>query len=121
VGGKRREEEGRQHQASDEPPPPSSSEFTSRSRFCRRKSAIASWRSRSPSSVMTKSRAPAGENNYPENCLVKPPERETRARSLAGMFGRKAPLRLAAQKNRLHAPLAPMRFTPAYFLCKWGV
>jgi len=27
----------------------------------------------------------------------------------------------AAQKSRLHAPLAPMRRTPAYFLCKWGV
>jgi hypothetical protein len=51
--------------------------------------------------VMTKSRAPAGENNYPENGLVKPPRRDTRALSPAGMFGGKAPLRLAAQKSRL--------------------
>ena len=38
---------------------------------------------------MTKSRAPDGENNYPENGLVKPPRRDTRARSPAGMFGEK--------------------------------
>jgi len=31
-------------------------------------------------------------------------------------FGGQAPLRLAAQKSRLHAPTAPMRSTPAYFL-----
>jgi hypothetical protein len=30
-------------------------------------------------------------------------------------------LRLAAQKRRPHAPLAPLRSTPSYFLCKWGV
>jgi hypothetical protein len=37
-----------------------------------------------------------------------------------GMSGGKAPLRLAAQKSRPHVPFAPMRNTPAYFLCKWG-
>jgi hypothetical protein len=73
------------------------------------------------SPVMTKSRAPAGGNNYPENGLVKPPRRDTRALSPAGMFGGKAPLRLAAQKSRPHAPSVPMRSVPAYFLCKWGV
>jgi hypothetical protein len=52
---------------------------------------------------------------------VKPPRRDTRALSPAGMFKGKAPLRLAAQKSRLHAPLAPMRIAPAYFLCKWGI
>jgi hypothetical protein len=51
------------------------------------------------SPVMTKSWAPAGGNNYPENGLVKPPRRDTRALSPAGMFGGKAPLRLAAQKS----------------------
>jgi hypothetical protein len=69
---------------------------------------------------MTKSRAPAGGINYPENGLVKPPRRDTRALSPAGVFGGKAPLRLAAQKSRLHAPSVPMRSAPAYFLCKWG-
>ena len=73
------------------------------------------------SPVMTKSRAPAGGNNYPENGLVKPPRRDTRALSPAGIFVGKAPLRLAAQKSRPHAPSAPMRSAPAYFLCKWGV
>jgi hypothetical protein len=73
------------------------------------------------SSVMTKSRAPAGGNKYLENGLVKPPRRDTRALSPAGMFGGKAPLRLAAQKSRLRAPSAPMRSAPSYFLCKWGV
>ena len=33
----------------------------------------------------------------------------------------KAPLRLAAQKSRPHAPSVPMRSATAYFLCKWGV
>jgi hypothetical protein len=47
--------------------------------------------------------APAEGNNYPENGLVKRPRRDTRAPSPAGMFGRKAPLRLAAQKSRPHA------------------
>jgi hypothetical protein len=51
------------------------------------------------SPVMTKSRAPVGGNNYPESGLVKPPRRDTRALSQAGMFGGKAPLRLAAQKS----------------------
>ena len=73
------------------------------------------------SPVMTKSRAPAGGNNYPENGLVKPPRRGTRALSPAGKFGGKVPLRLAAQKSRPHAPSVPMRSTPAYFHCKWGV
>jgi hypothetical protein len=73
------------------------------------------------SPVMTKSRAPTGGNNYPENGLVKPPRRDTRAFSPAGMFGGKAPLHIAAQKSRLHAPSVPMRSAPAYFLCKWGV
>jgi hypothetical protein len=59
--------------------------------------------------MMTKSRAPLGGNNYPENGLVKPPRRDTRALSPAGIFGGKAPLRLAAQKRKLHAPSAPMR------------
>ena len=64
-----------------------------------------------------KSRAPAGGNNYPENGLVKPPRRDTRALSPAGMFGGKVPLRFAAQKSRPHAPSVPMRSAPAYFLC----
>ena len=38
---------------------------------------------------------------------VKSPRRDTRALSPAGMIGGKAPLRLAAQKSRPHAPLAP--------------
>jgi hypothetical protein len=38
-----------------------------------------------------------------------------------GIFGGKARLRLATQKSRPHAPPAPMRSTPAYFLCKRGV
>ena len=71
--------------------------------------------------VTTKSRAPDGVSNYPENGLVKSPRRDTRALSLADMFGGKAPLRLAAQKSRPHAPSVPMRCAPAYFPCKWGV
>ena len=54
--------------------------------------------------VMAKSRAPAGGNNYPENGLVKPPRFDARALGPAGMFEGKAPLRLAAQKSRPHAP-----------------
>ena len=74
------------------------------------------------SPVMTKSRGPSwGRNNYPENGLVNPPRRDTRALSPAGMFGGKAPPRLAAQKSRPHAHLGPMRGAPASFLCKWGV
>ena len=74
------------------------------------------------SHVMTKCRGPScGRNNYPENGLVSPPRRDTRALSPAGMFGGKAPPRLAAQKSRPHAHLGPMRCAPAYFLCKWGV
>ena len=64
---------------------------------------------------------PSWGNNYPENGLVKPPRRDTRAFSPAGMFGGKVPLRLAAQKSRPHAPSVPMRVAPAYYLCKWGV
>ena len=57
----------------------------------------------SVSPVMTKSRGPSwGQNNYPENGLVNPPRRETRALSPAGMFGGKAPTRLVAQMRRLH-------------------
>ena len=52
------------------------------------------------SPVMTKSRAPAGGNNYPENVLVKPPRCDTRALSPAGMFGGKAPLRSAAKEEQ---------------------
>jgi hypothetical protein len=73
------------------------------------------------SPVTTKSRAPAGGKKYPENGLVKPPRRDTRALSPAGMFEGKAPLRLAVQKSRLHAQSVPMRSAPAYFLCKWVV
>jgi hypothetical protein len=62
-----------------------------------------------------------GGSNYPGSGLVKPPRRDTRALSPAGMFGGKAPLRLAAQKNRPHSPQAPMRSTPAYSPFKWGV
>ena len=58
------------------------------------------------SPVMTKSRSPSwGRNNYPENGLVNPPRRDTRALSPAGMFGGKAPPRLAVQKSRPHAHL----------------
>jgi hypothetical protein len=73
------------------------------------------------SPVMTKSRAPAEGNKYLENGLVKPPRRDTRALSPAGMFRGDSPLRLAAQKSRPHAPSVPMRIAPAYFLCKSGV
>jgi hypothetical protein len=48
-----------------------------------------------------------GRSNYPENGLVKPLRRNTRALSLTGTFGVKALLRLAAQKSRPRAPLAP--------------
>jgi hypothetical protein len=63
-----------------------------------------------------------GNNNYPELFFVKPPKRDTRALSPAGLCGdlEKALLRLALQKSRPHAPLAPMRSTPAYFFCKGG-
>jgi hypothetical protein len=61
------------------------------------------------SPVITRSRAPAGRNSYPENGLVKPPRRDTKALSPAGMFGKKAPLRLAAQTRRLHAQLDKTR------------
>ena len=74
------------------------------------------------SPVMTKSWGPSwGRSYYPENGLMKPPKRGTRVLSPAGMFGGKAPLSLAEQKSRPHAPSVPMRSAPAYFLCKWGV
>ena len=79
------------------------------------------------SPVMTKSRAPAGRNNYPENGLVKPPRRDTRALSPAGMFGRKAPLRLAAQKSRPHAPSLPPSlpslhpYIPPFLAVQWSL
>jgi hypothetical protein len=69
------------------------------------------------SPVMTKSLAQAGGSSYPENGLVKLPRRDTRAINPAGMFEYKAPLRLAAQKSRLHAPSAQMRSAPAFFIC----
>jgi len=65
------------------------------------------------SPVMTKSRALAGGSNYPDNGLVKPPRRDTRALSPAGVLGGKALLRLAEQKSRSHAPSAPTRSAPA--------
>jgi hypothetical protein len=65
--------------------------------------------------------SPSRGNNYPENCLVKPPRRDTRDLRQAGMFGGKAPRRLAAQKSRPHSLSAPMHSAPSYFLCKWGV
>ena len=52
---------------------------------------------------------------------MKPPRRNTRTHSQPGMFGGKAPLRLAAQKSRPHVPFAPMRCAPSYFICIWGV
>jgi hypothetical protein len=71
--------------------------------------------------VMTKCRGPAGESDHPDNGPVKPPRRDTRALSPAGIIGGDAPLRFEAQKNGPRAPFAPMRSTPAYFLCKWEV
>jgi hypothetical protein len=55
--------------------------------------------------VMTKSRGRPrwGRNNYSENGFVEPPRRHTQALSPAGMFGGKAPLRLAVQESRPHA------------------
>ena len=74
------------------------------------------------SPVTTKSRGPSwGRNNYTESGLVNLPRRDTRALSPAGMFGEKAPPRLAAQKSRPHAHLGPMRCAPAYFFCKWRI
>jgi hypothetical protein len=64
---------------------------------------------------MTKSRAPAGGESYPESGLVKPPRRDTRALSPAGKFEGKAPQRLAVQKSKPQVPLAHMRRAPAYF------
>ena len=47
--------------------------------------------------VTTKSRGPSwGRSNYPKSGLVNPPRRDTRALSPAGVFGGKAPPRLAA-------------------------
>jgi hypothetical protein len=58
------------------------------------------------SPVITKSRAPAGGNNYPENGLVKPLRRDTRALSQAGIFGGKAPLTSRHVRRKGAAPLS---------------
>jgi len=66
------------------------------------------------SPVMTKSRSPAGENIYPENGLVKPPRRDTRAFSPAGMSGerrRLAKWRRRADCTRHQCPCAVRLFT----------
>jgi hypothetical protein len=58
------------------------------------------------SPVMTKSRGPSwGRNYYPENGLVNPLRRDTRVLSPSGVFGGKAPPRLAAQTSRPHVHL----------------
>ena len=62
-----------------------------------------------------------GAKQLPGERPRNPPRRDTRALGPAGMFGGKAPPRLAAQKSRPHARLRPVRCAPAYFLCKWGV
>jgi hypothetical protein len=88
--------------------------------------------------------------DYPEIGLVKPPRRNTRALSPDGMFGgarytsarstgfcaiyvcissssRKGAPPLSGTEEQAacaisaYAPLAPMRSTPAYFLCKCGL
>jgi hypothetical protein len=46
----------------------------------------------------------AGRSNYTENGLVKPPRSDTRGLSPPDIFEGKAPLRVAAQKSRPHAP-----------------
>jgi hypothetical protein len=51
------------------------------------------------SPVMEKCWRPTWGRKYPENGLVKPPRRDTRALSPTGVFGGKAPIRLAAQKR----------------------
>jgi hypothetical protein len=58
--------------------------------------------------VMTKVLEPSRGNNHPDNGPVKPPGRDTRALSPAGMSGGKAPLRLEAQKSRPRASFAPV-------------
>jgi hypothetical protein len=67
----------------------------------------------------------SGDQNFFEIVTLLPRETaetwHTSPQSPAGMFGGKAPLRLAAQKSKLHAPSVPMRSAPAFFLCKWGV
>jgi hypothetical protein len=50
---------------------------------------------------------------------IKNQRRTTRALNPVVVFGGKALLHLAAQKNMTHAPLAPLRSTLGYFLCKW--
>ena len=51
--------------------------------------------------------------------ILKPQRRDTRVFSPSGIFGEKAPLRLAAQKSRPHAPQSPFRSASAYFIfCK---
>jgi hypothetical protein len=85
---------------------------------CRKKYVSVRERIVTASPVMTKSRAPGMGNNYPENGLVKPPRRDTRALSPSSILGGKALLRLAAQKSRVHAPSVLIRSAFAYFLCK---
>ena len=70
---------------------------------------------------MTKSWGPIWRKQLPGERPREPPRRDTRALSPAGVFGGKAPPRLAAQKSWLHAPSAPMRRAPAYFFCNKGV
>ena len=52
--------------------------------------------------VMTKNGGPARGKIYSENGLVKPPRRDTRAFSPAGMFGGKAPLRHRWSKGMMN-------------------
>jgi hypothetical protein len=63
--------------------------------------------------VMTKSLGPSWGKQFLGERLRETARRDTRALSSAGMFEGKAPLRFEAQKCRPHAPLAPMRSTPA--------
>jgi hypothetical protein len=59
------------------------------------------------------------ENNYPENGFVNPPRHDTLAFSPAGMPGGKAPLRLAVQKSRPHAPIALRAVRLLTFAANW--
>ena len=52
------------------------------------------------------------KSDYPESGLSKLLRRDARVISPAGMFGGKESLRLAAQKSRPHAPLAPLHSAP---------
>ena len=57
--------------------------------------------------LLRRLRSEALRKKSPESSSVKPPRRDTQALSPAGMFGGKK--------------FAPMRCTPAYLLCEWGV